>query len=256
MSKKNSSEGGGAGVIGFAVLFIIGLLMKIPPQVWIAIGLIVAALGAMGLIAWAVSAADKRRIEAEKRDRAERAARAAAERKHRVETLGQANASVVESALASVQEVTASEAARDGWLGDVDFTFDLQGITVGFEKAHALREVIDRLSALKKPSADDRTLLAEARTAVATLERAAIEGVELIGRCAREARLIDASLRAEREDARVAGVRAELHAELSAMLYGVAATPPTAPSTPAAEAVLARVQAYREIKKRIAMPTA
>jgi hypothetical protein len=107
------------------------------------------------------------------------------------------------------------------------------------------------LSALDKPSLDDRRILAEAKTTVASLELAAIERVELIGKCATEARLIDKSLRDERKDARTAEQRAELHAKLSGMLYGIEATPDTTPTDSAADAVMARVQAYREIKSQI-----
>ena len=94
-------------------------------------------------------------------------------------------------------------------------------------------------------------ILAEAKTTAANLERAAIERVELIGKCAAEAGLIDESLRTEREDARVAEQRAELHAKLSAMLYGIEVAPDTTPRDSAVEAVMARVQAYREIKNQI-----
>lgn len=250
MSKKDSSEGG-AGVIGFLVLFVIGLLMKIPPEVWIGLGVIVGVIAVIGLLVWVQNAAERHRAAAEMRAAGERAARAAAETKRRIETLGRDNASLVESALASVHRVTESDAAREGWLGDVDFAADLGGVVDGFRRAHELRAVTDKLSALRKPSPDDRRLLAEARTTVANLERAAIERVELIGKCAKEADLIDTSLRAEREDARVAGQRAELHAELSAMLYGIDATPDVTPTTSAADAVLARVQAYRELKESI-----
>jgi hypothetical protein len=153
--------------------------------------------------------------------------------------------------VAAVKEVGASEAARAGWLGDVDFTADIQGITDNFQKAHALRKVAHTLSALDKPSMDDRKIFAEAKTTVANLELAAIERVELIGKCATEARLVDKSLRDEREDARTAEQRAELHAQLSGMLYGIEATPDATPADSAADAVIARVQAYREIKNQI-----
>lgn len=79
----------------------------------------------------------------------------------------------------------------------------------------------------------------------------AIERVELIAKCAQESQRIDESLRTERRDARVAEQRAELHGELSAMLYGIEATPDAAPPDSAVEAVMARVQAYREIKNQI-----
>jgi hypothetical protein len=114
-----------------------------------------------------------------------------------------------------------------------------------------LRGVTSKLSALDNPSAEDRKILAEAKATIANLERAAIERVQLIGRCAAEAQLIDKSLRTEREDARVAEQRAELHAKLSAMLYGIEATPDTAATDSTVDAVMARVQAYREIKQQI-----
>jgi hypothetical protein len=75
--------------------------------------------------------------------------------------------------------------------------------------------------------------------------------VELIVKCANEAKLIDKSLRIERDDARVAEHRAELHGKLSAMLYGIEATPDSTPTDSAVDAVMARVQAYREIKSQI-----
>lgn len=251
MSRKKSSEGGGAGIIGFLALFVIGLLMKIPAEVWIFLGVVVGLAVVIGLITWAVGTAEKRRAAAEEQARIDRDARARQEKQRRIETLGKENASLVETALRSVQQVAESEAALAGWLGDVDFTADIAGITTGFAKAYELRGVTRKLSALSKPSVDDRRLLAEARITVANLERAAAERVALIGRCAREARLVDASLRAEREDARVAGERAELHAKLSAMLYGIEAAPDATPVDSTADAVMARVLAYREIKGRI-----
>ena len=63
-------------------------------------------------------------------------------------------------------------------------------------------------------------------------------------------RLIDKSLREEREEAQLAEKREELHGELAAMLYGIEAIPET-PSGSTADAVMARVQAYREIKRQI-----
>ncbi|PRC53661.1 hypothetical protein C6A85_22475, partial [Mycobacterium sp. ITM-2017-0098] len=83
----------------------------------------------------------------------------------------------------------ASEAARAGWLGDVDFTADLKSITENFKKAYALQGVTSKLSALDKPNADDKRILAEAKSTITSLERTAIERVTLIERCATEAKL-------------------------------------------------------------------
>lgn len=162
------------------------------------------------------------------------------------------NAACVASALDSVKRVVDSEAARTGWLGDVDFGPDTQVISDNLQKAHALRKVADRLSGLDNPGADDRRILEEANTTIAELETIALKRVELIAQCATEAELIDESLRKERADACTAQQRAALHAKLSGMLYGIEATPTTATSMESGvDGVMARVQAYREVKNAI-----
>lgn len=254
-----SSEGGSVGAAIFVLLVVVAM---VPKPVWIALGFAVGVAVVCWMIYGACEAWDRHVAEKQERARIEQAERAAAARRereeqarrlrqHRLDTLGKGNAARVESARSAVERVKASEAAHAGWLGDVDFSADIAAITANFEKAHALRGVTTRLSALSKPSADDRRILAEAKASADTLERAGIERVDLIGKCAKEAELIDASLRTEREDTRVAEQRAELHAKLSAMLYGIAAAPDTTPTDSAVDAVMARVQAYREIKKQI-----
>ncbi|MGV0791665.1 hypothetical protein [Mycolicibacterium sp. XJ1819] len=256
-----SSDDVGKGIAGL-LFFVLFLIAVIPKEVWIFLGLLAGAAIVLGVIVWGLQACEKHRAAAQARAKAERAAQAAAakrereekarrQKQHRIDTLGGKNAGLVEWALAAVQRVVSSEAARTGWLGDVDFTADIQGITDKLQKAHGLQKIADKLAALDKPSADDRKILAEAKTTIANLEVAAIGRVELIEKCALEARRVDDSLRTEREDARTAEQRAELHAELSAMLYGIEATPDTASRDSAADAVMARVQAYREIKNQI-----
>ncbi|WP_319431844.1 hypothetical protein [Mycobacterium sp. RTGN5] len=250
MGKKDSDDGV-AKIISGLVVGVIVIIAMVPKEVWIALGVIAGAAILIAVVVWADKEYDKRRAAkavAAKRDREAQVQKA---KQQRINTLGKANAALVESALAAVKQVGGSEAARAGWLGDVDFTADIREITDKFEKAHALRKVSSELSALNKPSLDDRKILAEAKTTTANLERAAIERVELIVKCATEARLIDESLHTEREDARTAEQRAELHGKLSAMLYGVDATRDTAPTDSAADAVMARVMAYREIKDQI-----
>lgn len=257
---KGSYDAGKA--LGGLAVFVILLVALIPQPVWIALGVVAVAALLVGLTVWGLKEYEKHRVIAEERARLEQATRAAAakrervekarkEKQQRIDTLGSENAALVESTLAAVKQVVESEASRAGWLGDVDFTADIREITDKFEKAHGLRKVATKLSALDKPSLDDRKILAEAKTATANLELAAIERVELLGKCATEARLIDISLHHEREDARTEEQRAELHAKLSAMLYGIEATPDTTPIDSAADGVLARVMAYREIKNQI-----
>lgn len=254
---KGSDSSVGGGIIGIIILIAI-----VPKQVWIVLGVTVGVSVLVWLIYKAMTAYEAHRIEAAEQARIREAADAARAKQEReeavrkakqrlIETVGEKNARLVDSARSAVARVEASEAARAGWLGEVDFTTDIQAIADKFQKAHALRQVAKDLGALDKPSADDRLILAEANTTVANLESAAIERVELIQKCASEARLIDESLRTERADAKTAEQRAQLHAKLSAMLYGIEATPDFAPSDSAADAVMARVQAYQEIKREI-----
>lgn len=258
---KDSNDGC-AGAAGTVIVFVAVLIAAIPKPVWIAIGVVLGVASLVAVVVKLAAAYQERQAEALAQEEAGRAAQAAADKRQREErartkkqqritALGAKNAELVESAQTAVKRVAATEAARKGWLGDVDFTPDLQSITDSFQKAHSLRKVADQLSVLDKPSTDDRRILAEAKTTIANLECAALERVELIKKCAVEAGRIDESLRNEREDARTAEQRAELHGQLSALLYGIEATPVPAPGNSAAEAVLARVQAYREIKNQI-----
>ena len=254
---KGSDSAVGGGVIGIIILIAI-----VPKQVWIVLGVTVGVSVLVWLIYKAMTAYEAHRIEATEQARILEVADAARAKQERdeavrkakqrlIETVGEKNARLVDSARSAVARVKASEAARAGWLGEVDFTTDIQAIADKFQKAHALRQVAKDLGALDKPSADDSLILAEANTTIANLESAAIERVELIQKCASEARLIDESLRTERADAKTAEQRAHLHAKLSAMLYGIEATPDFAPSDSAADAVMSRVQAYQEIKREI-----
>lgn len=245
------SEDGCAKVLSGAVVGIIVLIAMIPKEVWVFLGVGAGVALGVWLAIKGLAAYKKSRAEAAKRERAARAARAAAATRQLIEKIGKKNFLLVQSAQTSVQNVAASEAARAGWLGDVDFTADITGIIATFGQAYALRKVAGELSGLDSPSADDRKIFGEANATAEDLERAALERVTLIGKCATEATLIDESLQQEREDARTGEQRAQLHAKLSSMLYGIEAAPATTSADSTADAVMARVQAYREIKNQI-----
>lgn len=259
---SNDSKDGCAGVAGGALIFVIVVIAAIPKEIWIVLGIVVAVVLLMWLAAKAVDAITKSRDEADKRERAAQAAKTAAEKQQReeairkakqqlIEKIGEKNALLVHSARTSVKKVTASESARAGWLGDVDFTADIKGIIENFAKAQELRKVADKLAALDNLSADDTRIFTEAKATAEKMEHAGIQQVRLIAKCAAEAKLIDESLQTERKDARTAEKRAELHGQLNAMLYGIEAAPAATPADSTADAVMARVQAYREIKHQI-----
>lgn len=121
------------------------LIALVPKPVWIALGVITVVV----LVSWgaykAVVALEQRTYEAQERARIEQAALAAnakhqreerirKEKQRRIDTLGKQNAELVESTLSAVKQVAASEAARAGWLGDVDFSADIKGITENLER--------------------------------------------------------------------------------------------------------------------------
>lgn len=172
------------------------------------------------------------------------------EDKQRVDALGKQGAALLKLATSSVQRLVSTEAAKGGWLGDVDFAPDLEEIEANLLKARALRRKADELSALSTPDVDDREIIAEAKSTTAHLERRTKERVELLEKCGSEARLIDESIRREREGAQLAVKREELHGELAAMLFETEATRATHDQS-STDAVMSRVQAYRDIKGEI-----
>ncbi|GAT04184.1 hypothetical protein [Mycolicibacterium fortuitum] len=235
---------------------VFALLVQLPIGVWITLSVIA---GIVGVIALSIRAVEHRRTmsaaEVEQLFIGRAAEAAAAEErartawKQRTETLGVGNAALIDSALSALEQLSASEAARTGWLGDVDLAPDIRGIIDNFEKAHALRKVADTLSALDKPSDDDRRIVAEAKNAIANLERTASERVESIVKCAKEVHLIDKTLSDKRKEAKTAEQRAELHAKLSGMLYAIEPAPNTTAADSAIDAVMMRANAFREIMR-------
>ncbi|EGD53506.1 hypothetical protein [Gordonia neofelifaecis] len=249
MAQGKESNSGCLGIVG--VVLVVGVIAMIPKAVWIAIG-VIAGLAVLVWIgvglhrAWTNRRASRRAEMEEHRVRQE-----AAVRQQRVETLGAANSQCVEESLAAAREVAESEAALVGWLGDVDFTADIDQIVASFERVRSLRRVAGELGRLDEPNDDDRRLLAEAREAATRLEAAATARAQLIVRCAEEARRIDESIQRERDEARTADERDRLHRELTGMLYGTENAPAGGQPESAADRVMARVAGYREIKEQI-----
>ena len=81
---------------------------------------------------------------------------------------------------------------------------------------------------------------------------AAVEGLVSSARPGKlEFRCLAAPSQGSGEDALTAEQRAELHGKLSALLYGVEAAPDASAVDSGVDRVMARVAAYREIKKQI-----
>jgi hypothetical protein len=248
---------GPVGAVG--IIFVIAIVAALSggsPRSLVVVIVVGVLLFALGKVSWEAIQHYRNefnRNAEEKREAQEAAAREErSKRKQRlVAELGSKNAALVESAKTAAKRVTDSEAARAGWLGDVDFTVDIAEITDIFRKTHELNAVAEQLSTLAKPNANDRKLLADARRTAADLAAKASSRIKLVQQCAAEAEMVDDSLSQERDDARTAEQRAELHAKLSSMLYGIEATPSMDSGSPAADSVIARVQGYREVKNQI-----
>lgn len=248
-NSQNSANEGCLLAIGAFVVGLGGLIAAVaalPKEFWIVVACVVGAVA----IAWAASDCWNTESPREQREKLLHGL-GPAERERRSKIVGRRYAERFDGVLKAVDQISATEAARDGWLGEVDFTDDLRCIFETFEKAIDLRRVTRKLSALAEPSVEDRRIMADARLAADTLDRPAIERIDLIKKCAKEAQRIDESLRKGRESARTALERAELHGQLHGLLYGIEMAPPVAPANSAAERVISRVAASQEIKNQI-----
>lgn len=189
---------------------------------------------------------DRRQRE---QQRQESHARRNAERMQRVADLGPPGAKLYERAESAVRRILSTEALKSGWLGDLqaaDFSADLEMIAANSRAAEELRQLSNELSEIPNPNAEDRALLGEARRKVVKLDRQSVERIELLEKCWEKAKLIDVSIREEREQAALAEKRDDVHGRMAAALYG-ADTTPDRPSS-AADRVLGFEAAYREIK--------
>lgn len=253
MAKQTS--GGGAGVVVMLV-FLVWLASMIPKEIWILLAVLAGVAVVVGIVMVTRETIEQCRADELEQQRKRDLAEAEAARQRRIVAVGEKNAERIEATERAVARIAGSEAARDGWLGEIDFTADTASITDNLTQAYALRAVVGELSSLPRRTADDNTILADAQRVVAKLETAASERMELIGKCATEAAGIDKSLRQEREDAKTAEQRAALHARLGAMLYGIAATPDLGVRSSGVDPVLARVAAFREITALIQLARA
>lgn len=291
-SSSNDGCFGAGGVGGVVVVIVVFMIMDLPSQIWIVLAVLVGLGIAAWIGVQIHRASEERKAEQaaaakraqerareekreqerqreQERKRAEKLRRALEqkqererkraleqqryqERRERATRLGKSNVKRVDAALDAVERIAGSEAAREGWLGEVDFGSDIQDISGRFEQATRLRETADQLRKLSARTAEDNRVLGEAQDAIGELESSANRLVKLIKKCADEVGRIDVSIRKEREDAQTAEQRIELHGRLSAMLYGAETVSGDPEAESAASRILSRVEGYREIKQELA----
>ncbi|MGV1004470.1 MAG: hypothetical protein ACOYEV_06805 [Candidatus Nanopelagicales bacterium] len=189
------------------------------------------------------------RQQAEEDEKRAAARKVVAERK-RVDSFTKDGLAVMEKAKAAVQAVTRTEAAREGWLGepaDFDFSADLAMISDTLLQARRIEKMVERAKKLPDPTRDDRAMVREAETSVRALRAEVKQRVKILDGCATQAREVDRLLAEERRQQKLDAQRDDARRQLAAELYGVEARA-TQRESDAADAVAARVAAFRELK--------
>ena len=192
------------------------------------------------------------RKQAEQEERRAAARKAVAERK-RVDSFTKDGLALMQRAHSAADDVRATEAARDGWLGesaDLDFSADLVLISEALLQARRIEKVMERTKKIPDPSPEDVDMLRHAAKTVKTLRTDAKSRVRIIDDCVRQAREIDRLLAEERRQQEFDKQREAARRQLAAELY-VAEVRSSPSESDTAEAIAARVQAFRELKNLI-----
>jgi hypothetical protein len=176
--------------------------------------------------------------------------------RERIDEFGEEGVRLIARANDAVERILATEAAREGWLGkldDLDFSADQSMITENLKQVSAFRLVIAELVAIPNRTVDDDRLRKDAAQAVGLLEAAVRQRVRMLLGCAHEAEEVDRILERERKEAHIAEKRDDVRSRLAAMVYGVELAS-TDRDSESADAVNARVAAFRELKGGIEIP--
>ena len=204
-------------------------------------------LGPLAVLAMAVAAVRHSRPRPETPE--ESRARCELAAQQRIEEFGCLGPQLIDQARDAVERVLATEAARDGWLGDpadLDFATDLAVITEMLRQARRIEQMMAELSAIPEPTPADIEMLDEARRKMRGLRGDVRQRVQVLDACADQAGHVDQALAEKREAARIAAQRDDARRQLAAELYGADMSMSVAPSD-VVDAVSARVAAFREL---------
>lgn len=189
------------------------------------------------------------RAQAEQDEKRAAARKVIAERK-RVDSFTKDGLALIARARTAVSAVRATEAARDGWLGDradLDFSVDLTLVSEALLQARRIEKVVQRSKKIPDPSPEDVAMLRDAEKTMKTLRAEAKGRVGIIEDCVTQAREIDRLLAEERRQQEFDRQRDAARRQLAAELYGAEVRSPARHSD-TADAIAARVQAFRELK--------
>jgi hypothetical protein len=185
-----------------------------------------------------------------KQDEKRAAARKVVAERKRSDSFTKDGLALLQRANAAVDEVRATEAARDGWLGeptDFDFSADVDRISEALLQARRIEKVVERTKKIPDPSPDDVAMLRSAEKMVKTLRAEAKGRVKILDDCVKQAREIDRLLAEERRQQEVDRQREAARRQLAAELF-VAGVRPATRDSDTADAIAARVRAFRELK--------
>jgi len=152
-------------------------------------------------------------------------------------------------ARAAVRGIVASEAARSGWLGDLeasDFRTDLMNLEEDLRSANQLRYLVKEISSLPNPTAADNAILEEARQKLADLDRRSADRLNLLEKSWARTELLDKTLQKQRENLASDRKREDLHQRMVAALSEIDASPDVTSSS-VAEKIVSLTSAYEEI---------
>ena len=156
----------------------------------------------------------------------------------------------VEKARSAVAVITSSNAAADGWLGDVDFGPDLFWIASSAVQASAMQELINKLKPSRRPS--DKQAVAEGKHWLDARRKQLDERVKLLEDAAKHARSVDVSLVRQQETAARLALRDAETVRMAALRARLVGTqergPRLDPGSDAGEAIQARAEAFHDVE--------
>jgi hypothetical protein len=171
------------------------------------------------------------------------------QQRERTDRLGKDGVQTLNRINLAVKRIGETEAARDGWLGDISdtsFSLDLLQTEDQLNQITAFRNKIREAKQMGNLSPADLRLTKEASAAVKALELSVRERVTRVEECARRAQEIDHALRLQRQRAEDAEQRDAIRQQLAALLAGVELATADPPSH-SIDAVIARVEAFHEL---------
>lgn len=245
---------GGLGAAAFLAMVITTAVAPqgwwLPPALWLVVLSVMRHSAPLKETPAQRQAREEAELKQARQDERRAAARKAVAERARVDSYTKAGLALLDRARSAVEDVRATEAARDGWLGevaDLDFGADLDHISDALLQARRIEKVVERTKKIPDPSPDDVAQLRDAEKAVKKLRAEAKNRAVILDGCLKQAREIDRLLADERRRQQIDEQRQAARRQLAAELF-IDEVRPAARDSHTADAIAARVQAFKELK--------